>query len=55
VVVVLAVVVGDEELVDEEEQATSASDATARAATMTVSRWRVGMINTTQGGVGRCW
>ena len=53
--VVLAVVTGDEELFGEEEQATSASDATASAVTMRVSRWRVGMINTTQGGVERCW
>jgi hypothetical protein len=35
---VLAVVAGVEELVDEEEQATSASDATARVATLRVSR-----------------
>jgi hypothetical protein len=53
-VVVLAVVEGVAELVDDEEQATSASDAKTRAAAMALSRRRLVMISRPQGGVERC-
>ena len=55
VVVVLAVVVDEGELFDDDEQAPSTIEVTARAATMPVSRWRVVIVNRKQVGGGQRW